>query len=812
MKSRARLGLVLATLVAGPIGCQDREPEGRPAFGPPPCDVESFPCTWDEVPPEIVERTDVLGEVAGLYGASGVPLDSVASFLAAQAEVATAVVAGTGVRFRLEGGRPAWVYPADELTHHRRPAGDSAAAADGQAGRLSLPSRRRMQASVFQLDELRNGLLAWLAPSPLAAAVQAQGEEQGVAADEPGEGKKALILSPFEWEFPGTGVGYARRASVIRDYQERNGGDVVYHGDVAEFEDNPADAGDDARLLDGTRLLAGEVQFDDFLGWKEEKYNLILIATHGTYHRCDAPPPVGGAKGATTTRGDVEEENRCPLIWAGRARQESYGSYRGVEVLTYVKELHEPHQGLTSTEAADCARRASKREEEGASEEDQLRTSGGKPCTVSDEREKRLVGLWTPFFQEQYPDGLENVILFMGACRSGTNNVLLEHFAQDGNEHVVVLGFDAVVSGADGYEVGNKLLELLDKGYHSREMIERLKKLDRTKHLVGRALAPGDEALPARPAEITDAATQPTHGRDVVELRDPAAGRELEEGDIVRVVGTPGDGKADSLDIRATLVGVSEPSSLEQVRLRVSVVGGPKPEAGVIPRAPTAREGAYEYDGPVALGRDAREGEVVDLEIEGELPGGGLTRWRYENIHLASSFITFSVSGDAGGSQKAGLGVWGVLGTDRSRHAALEPGYCSVRIWSDEQTRSPLPSINFSGMVRDGLRSEDYLVGDDQTITSWGDERRSPGVFFAGLGSSDEGGEVVKVKNFVSQGGTLSIQIDGDRIKGTFSVQFKEQAPFFDYPRQQMAHARGHFEGVLKKEGFSYACPLPDDQ
>lgn len=119
-----------------------------------------------------------------------------------------------------------------------------------------------------------------------------------------------------------------------------------------------------------------------------------------------------------------------------------------------------------------------------------------------------------------------------------------------------------------------------------------------------------------------------------------------------------------------------------------------------------------------------------------------------------------------------------------------------------------------SGMVRDGLRSKNYLIGDAQTIETWAAERRSPGVFFAGLlTESDEGiGVSKKAHSFRSQGGILSIEIDGDRIEGTFSVHFKEQAPLFDYPRQQMAHATGHFEGVLKKEGFSYACPLPDDQ
>jgi hypothetical protein len=349
-------------------------------------------------------------------------------------------------------------------------------------------------------------------------------------------------------------------------------------------------------------------------------------------------------------------EEWCPLIWAGRAKQESYGSYVGVEVMTHVGTLYEEHPGLTRPEAEDCGRRLAEREaareagQELVSEE--LKTPGGKPCRVeAGEREKRLVGLWTPFFQEQYRNGLDNIILFLAACRSGINERLLKHLAQDGNDHVAVFGFDDTVAGTDAFDVGNELLRLLDEGYHSTEMIRRLKLMDRTKHLVGRALDLGDEALPATPAEVIDRSAAPTHGRDVVALVHAATGNELQDGGTVNVLGSFGDADPDALDLRARLIGVAETDDIRRARLRVTVAGERSTGQEYEPRS-RVEEGVWEHARPVALGRDAREDEVVDLEIEGDLPGGGTTRWVYREVVLraARCEITVTVSGAYSGT------------------------------------------------------------------------------------------------------------------------------------------------------------------
>lgn len=611
-----------------------------------PCETQGFPCTWDEVAPETVEQTDVLGEIAVLHGISGAPLESMAAFLRDQPEVASAIVSGTGVQYRLKGVRPAWAFPRDELAHHRKQDGEQS----GETAEAPKPPLYPSTASNEQRGSLLDGLLGTLGTglTPSRAFAAGPSEEQGVAADEPGKGKKALILAPFEFEFPGWGETFARRVGVIRDYQKRHDGEVVLRANVAEFEDNPPDAGDDSKRADGTRLLGGEVRFEDFLGWDDKDYSLIVIASHGTTHDCDAKAPVGGEEAAVP---ETVPGRQCPLIWAGRARQQSYGSYRGVEVLTFNKTLYETHPGLTRREADICAKRIKQIKEEATEVDEQaaldkLETEGGKPCRVfSGVRDTRLVGLWTPLFKQQYPDGLENVILFMGSCLSGINNILLDHFAQQDNEHVAVIGFEDVVSSYDAFDLATDMLDiLLEDGFHSDELIEKLKKKDRTKHMVGRALAPGDESLPAEPAEVVDASAGPTHARDVVMLLDPDSEEELQDGDTVTVTGVPGDGAEDKLEVLPQIIGVAESDPLEEIRLSVYPVDEKQSNRRYRPDR-RIRRGVHRYEDEVFLGRDSSFEERVDLEIHGDLPGGGESLWRYENIRLAGPYWTLSVSG-----------------------------------------------------------------------------------------------------------------------------------------------------------------------
>ena len=642
MSHSSRLWAVIVVAVGSAVGCapDQRGSSDHPARAPLECETRGYPCRWKDVSPEVVRRTDLTGEIAGLYGASGASLGEIAEYLEARPGMAAVQVVGTGVRFRLEGGRPAWIYPGDELAHHRsrsRPGNQEVdRTADPEVPRR--PPQARLSAAPGQnpLTTGAQALATLLAPRLFASA---QSAAQGVADDEPGTGKRALVLSPFEHEFPGTGPSFARRANVIRDYRQRYGGEVVYHADL-DMWNADAPAVSPERLVDGTPLLTGPVEFEDFLTW--DHYNLVVLASHGTEHPCAAPPPVGG-KEAPRLALPEGPHFACPMIWAGHAKEESYAGFLGVEVLTYVGSIHGANPGLTRDEAEWCAGEM----EAGAASESIApppETAGGKRCQVTvGERSRRLLGLWTPFFEEQYRSGLNNVIVFMAACRSGIGNVLLDLLAPPGNEHVTVIGFDTTVSGEDAFEVGRRLLDLINQGFHTREILARLARMDRTKHMVGRSLAPGDESPPATPSKILDASAGPTHGRDIVLLIDPATGEELVDGSAVRVVGMAGDGAPDRLRIHPQVIGVAETDPRSRLQLRVSEKDAVTPRETYDPDLPVG-EGAYRHADTVALGRDHTNGETVDLEVRLDWREGGFSRWFYRSIRLTSYPCEFTAT------------------------------------------------------------------------------------------------------------------------------------------------------------------------
>ena len=649
----ARLGLLLGLIPAACRGSGD-QPVVRLAEFVLPCEEQGYPCTWNEVDPEITARTKLLAGIAARYSISAPSVDSIAGILERLPGMAEVAMDGSGVRFRLQGGRPAWVFMPNDMDHHR-PVQPPTPPRVGHRG--SAPaSMRLLPEPGAALASLGSALGAALAPRPLHAALAAQGER---VVGEPGEGKKALILSPFdhEWAERGysnsLGADFARRARIIKDYREIHGGTVTYRGDLSKLSDNPANPGSEQMTLGGESMLSGEVVFDDFLGWDTRELNLIVLASHGTAVNCIRRAPTGGrpAERFTGPAGTL-----CPLIYAGRAKQEEYGDYHGVEI--YMAVNYSPTRPpdpvtrydtpgetgwrpawpkLDAKDAASCANQAA----EGNANP---MTSAGEACGPHQwEHDYPYLVLWWPFFREQYPNGLEKAIVFLGACFSGVNEVLLDILAPPGNEAVTVFGFAQNVSAGDAWDVIGSMLDLVDDGYHSAELVRQLKTMDRTKHLVGKAMGPEDQTLPARPAAIMDTRTHPTHGRDVVQLVDPVTGKELTDSGMVMVLGAPGDGRADSLRLRPRIIGVAAGDAIDRVRLGVAVRGSGSAGRRYVPND-RVRAGVHQHDGDVELGRDFREGERVDLEIEAELAGGGVSRWVYRGVRLTSSYWSAAVA------------------------------------------------------------------------------------------------------------------------------------------------------------------------
>ncbi len=475
----------------------------------------------------------------------------------------------------------------------------------------------------------------------LLAAGSAESEQRRVNAPEPGQPKKALILAPYEFQEALQAAPLAARARLIRDYRKEPG-EVTFHADLVDGEPNAATSA--VRSLDGRPLVTGQVQFEDFLNWND--YNLVIVNSHGSDRPCLRLPPVGGdSPRRIFSRAALAGTDKCPLIWAGRSKQESYGDYLGVEIIAFIVSVAQPHPGLTRNETADCTARERQREREreeardgsGGQSPPGLRTPGGKPCRVHvDENRGDFLLLWTAFFDTQYRQGLDHTILVLLVCYSGASNALLDILAPRGNKGVVVIAFDGVVMSNDAIYLGEKLLERIDEGDTSRKFVEHLNGLDREWHMVGRALGPGDEPIPEEPAAIISAETNATYGRDIVLLVDPVTGEELLDGASVRVDGVPDDGEADRLWLYPEVIGVRDPERPGDFPLQVGELDTSLPgERYVADRL--VDEGTYRYELPVALGRDHQEGERVDLEVRVDLPGGGESRWVYENIALVST-------------------------------------------------------------------------------------------------------------------------------------------------------------------------------
>ena len=683
MRPRSTVGvLVMAAVSALTLACGS-EPDPRDvaaAAAPFECEVQAYPCTWDDVAPEVVARTKTLAQLGALYERSGASLQDVVAFLQDQPQVGHVETTGTGVRFRLEDGRPAWIYPGNELDHHR---GEPATVAGTGIQRvLDPPASTGTSSQASLLGRVEH----WLSPPAHAQ----EGPAHGVADDEPGTGKRALILAPFEWQYPGHGYITAERAEQIRDYQSAAAGEVSYKADLGEFEQNPSGP---------HQYVDGDVQFEDFLEW--DTYNLVLLLSHGTLHLCHLTAPVGGARRIS---GEIPDQlDICPLIWAGRAKQESYGAYIGVEIVEYVDPIYEPHPGLTLNEAQYCAQARTAYEAAGNSDAPEPETTGGKPCRVQrGEREGERLALWTDFFAAQYPNGLENAVVMLAACRSAVDDILLDILAPDGNENVSVFGFSNAVDAGEGLGMAAELVRLIGKGIHSHDLEELMGRLDRTGALVGRTLELGDEPATG-PAEISDASPTATHGRDIVLLVDPLDGKELRDGGTVSVLaGGPED--TDLLRVYPQLLGVTDAQPGQDARVEVRVVGEGVPNAGYRPMT-AVDEYAFRYEKPVALGRRYQEGERVDLEVSIDLPGDGLSRWVYRDIKLVGCYWSADVSGAASASMGGAAMATsytlagGVMSNSLNFHHP--PTVDAFRLVSDPDTPLTL-SIGFPGPLRTG--------------------------------------------------------------------------------------------------------------
>jgi hypothetical protein len=201
------------------------------------CRAKAYPCSLEEVPEEILRRSEELSLQADAMIGRGEPINDVAAFLQAQDGVVELTSDAFAVRFRLDGGRPFWVMHPDALG----PVNVESGAAAAQAPWFEPPARPPA------------------APRPETDEASADPRHVAGGNDKP---KRALVLSPWLWEFGATDDGAAVRQTLdqTRDYE----GNVTY-------------------VANGTKT-AFNVNVESFKGWKD--YDVVHVVAHG-YRVCD---------------------------------------------------------------------------------------------------------------------------------------------------------------------------------------------------------------------------------------------------------------------------------------------------------------------------------------------------------------------------------------------------------------------------------------------------------------------------------------------------------------------------------------------
>jgi hypothetical protein len=189
------------------------------------CEIEGYPCSLTEVPSEILERSDRLSDEAVDMFAAGAARGEVDAWLNSQEGMADVESDDQAVWFRLDGGRGTWILRSSALGTRSAPSAESV--------RRVVPASRTVMPFVVRPDS---------------------------------EEKRALVLSPFLWNFGPTDDG-PRVANILRSTRG-------YEGRVT-FASN-ASSRDTEVSVDSFRNL--------------DRFDVVHVATHGIRLGCKEGP------------------------------------------------------------------------------------------------------------------------------------------------------------------------------------------------------------------------------------------------------------------------------------------------------------------------------------------------------------------------------------------------------------------------------------------------------------------------------------------------------------------------------------------
>jgi len=647
---RLTLGLAFAVLAAA---CRSDDGSAEEGFSDEAettqleCEQQGYPCTWAEVDPAILAQSAELTRQLRSRLREGASIGELAVELADDAAVESVMFDGVAVRFRLNGGRGVWLIDSSQL-----PVGARGAA-------LRLPDEKTDPVGDMPPDEKPRKRALLLTPYQWEDRL---GTKPCVvlSGQNPGKSCAATInVTPKQYKslaksLPSSGLKVEYEESElfeaifadVRDYRcgkskrcPCKGGSCIEH--VQNYWKDGCDHKDAA-----CRVKA-QVTIEAFKDWK--RFDVIHLGTHGA-ELCDASKKncsTGIATGMLITYGQLETwaNNEGPLLL-----EDSWWNEPGIEFVDVDPSIgcSELTPGSNAYRDAFCHVDAK---------------CPGPGCDIL-----YRVYLGLDFFKSYYkPSDLEDKLFFLNACVSMKYQKTLPHFLSAGGQSAVIGWSNYVPTPIAAAAAAEFYLHWLG-GLTAHDAFQKIAKDKR----FAKTLKPGFEGKQGLmrgdgptggSTELQTEGTVEKRGREIVFLLDPETDEDLEDGGWVQTIGAPDDGEDDELRVSFEVIGVDEDDDINDYELHLRVGDRElkeswKPDEQV-------DVSVWRREGTVELGFDTHDGQVEDIEVWTELPGGGISRWLYEDMHLGGPYWRMSFTGGEESGRYSGNAVEFRLAEDR---------------------------------------------------------------------------------------------------------------------------------------------------
>lgn len=484
------------------------------ATGELTCETEGYACSLADMDQATYEKgTQLLDDIYSKTEA-GQSLFEVREWVMDQDGVSTVKTDGRALVFRVDGSVPfIFEHPGIQPNAPDRK----------QIGTTSLKSDK---------NEHEGGEREWKFGIRTTHAQPVVSEETNVvgAQREEREEKRALVLSPYHWEFQPYDES-PQVASTLGQMRWYNGR-VTY-----EANNTPEDK---------------NINLTDFLGW--ENYDTIHVATHGLSICPDPTNPVGCTSFLYTGL-EIPKENF-------EANRDKYEPYKGMGV------RFQPNRYVSKTTENGIV----------------IEKSEGDIASYD-------VVVLPDFFRQNYGGGkLKNKILFFSACEILAQGDMLNAL-KSATENSDLFAWTRVVYSGDAQAAANQLYEdMAQNGMSAEDAYEKLpdnmklglpsKATDYEPQLYDL----GDEMSEKAAEGIQDlkdthkttdllhhkTGDKTNHIREVISQIHPVNGRLLEPGMVSYINGKANDGQAEKIDAEFEVEGYTQ-NELQQENITITM-------------------------------------------------------------------------------------------------------------------------------------------------------------------------------------------------------------------------------------------------